>query len=229
MSSERENVVLCWSGGKDSALALHALRQAGRCTVTALLTTVTEEYDRISMHGVRRSLLYEQAASLRLPLHEVIIPPDASNEIYEARMAEALSQFHADGIRTMVFGDIFLEGIRTYREERLASAGMQGMFPLWERDTSELVASFWNGGFRAMTTCVDSKQLPKTFVGRLIDPAFVEELPRSADPCGENGEFHSFVFDGPIFDHPVPFSVGETVQRGEFFFCDLIPLGIDDS
>ena len=220
----RERALFCWSGGKDSALALHSILRERRWSVTALLTTVTEEYDRISMHGVRRALLRQQAAALGLPLEEVLIPRDASNEAYEAAMTEALTRWRSDGIRTVVFGDIFLEDLRKWREERLALAGMEGRFPLWKRDTAALARSLGTLGFKAITTCVDTQAIGGQFVGRMIDAQFLAELPPTADPCGENGEYHSFVFDGPIFTRPVAFTVGEKVLRDErFYFCDLVP------
>ena len=219
-----EPVLVSWSGGKDSALALHEVLRGGTHRVAALLTTVTEDYDRISMHGVRRALLEQQVAALGFALEQVLIPKNASNEEYEADMARALAKYKEMGVQTVVFGDIFLEDLRKYREEKLASAGMKAVFPLWKRDTAELARSLGALGFRSITTCVDTNVLGNEFVGRVIDEQFLADLPAFVDPCGENGEFHSFVYDGPIFNGAVRFSVGEKVLRDErFWFCDLVP------
>jgi len=218
-----DEVLFCWSGGKDSAMALHALRAAGDCRVAALLTTITEEYDRISMHGVRRALLERQAESLGLPLHAVLIPPQCINATYEARMKDALAQYFALGVRRVAFGDIFLEDLRAYREKNLGQVGMQALFPIWKRDTHELAREFVRLGFRAITVCVDPRVLDASFAGRELDASFFADLPPGADPCGENGEFHTFVFDGPVFQTPIAFRVGEKVLRDGFCFCDLLP------
>jgi uncharacterized protein (TIGR00290 family) len=218
-----EPLLFCWSGGKDSALALHALLAQENVRVAALLTTVTEGYDRISMHGVRRELLRRQAESLRLPLHEVFIPPQCVNPVYEARMEAAMRHFLGQGIRRVAFGDIFLEDLRLYREKNLARLDMQALFPLWKRDTRELIREFQASGFRAIAVCVDPRVLDASFAGREVDAAFLADLPPNVDPCGENGEFHTFVFDGPIFTRPVEFTVGEVVERDSFVFCDLLP------
>jgi len=188
-----------------------------------LLTTVTEGHERISIHGVRRELLRRQAESLRLPLHEVLIPPQCVNPIYETRMEEALRMHLAQGVRKVAFGDIFLQDLRIYRENNLARLGMEALFPLWKRDTRELISAFHKTGFRAISVCIDGKLLDSSFAGRGLDESFFRDLPMGVDPCGENGEFHTFVFDGPIFHRPIPFTVGETVQRDSFFFCDLLP------
>jgi len=218
-----DEVLFCWSGGKDSAMALYALRAAGDCRVAALLTTITEEYDRISMHGVRRALLERQAESLGLPLHAVLIPPQCINATYEARMKDALAQYFALGVRRVAFGDIFLEDLRAYREKNLGQVGMQALFPIWKRDTHELAREFVRLGFRAITVCVDPRVLDASFAGRELDASFFADLPPGADPCGENGEFHTFVFDGPVFQTPIAFRVGEKVLRDGFCFCDLLP------
>jgi uncharacterized protein (TIGR00290 family) len=217
------DVLFCWSGGKDSAMALHALRASREYRITALLTTITEEYDRISMHGVRRALLERQAESLGLPLHAVLIPPQCINATYEERMNEALAQHFARGVRSVAFGDIFLEDLRVYREKNLAQIGMQGLFPIWKRDTRDLVREFVRLGFRAITVCVDPRVLDASFAGRELDASFFADLPPGVDPCGENGEFHTFVFDGPVFKTPIAFRVGEKVLRDDFCFCDLLP------
>jgi uncharacterized protein (TIGR00290 family) len=218
-----EEVLFCWSGGKDSAMALHALRAARDCRVTALLTTIIEEYDRISMHGVRRALLERQAESLGLPLHAVLIPPQCINATYEERMKEALALHFARGVRRVAFGDIFLEDLRVYREKNLALVGMQAMFPIWKRDTRELALEFVRQHFRAITVCVDPRVLDASFAGRELDASFFADLPAGVDPCGENGEFHTFVYDGPVFQTPIAFRVGEKVLRDGFCFCDLLP------
>jgi uncharacterized protein (TIGR00290 family) len=225
MGTALEKVLLTWSGGKDSALALHGLMGSGEWQVVSLLTTVTEEFDRISMHGVRRALLEEQARSLGMPLEIVYLPRDATNEEFEGRMRGRLEEFRARGVRSVAFGDIFLEELRTYREKNLSVMGMGALFPLWKRDTGELARSFVTLGFRAVVTCVDSTALSGEFVGREFDERFLADLPASVDPCGENGEFHSFVYDGPIFSWAVAHSLGETVIRDErFHFRDLLPL-----
>ncbi len=220
-----EPILFCWSGGKDSAMALHALRQ-DNVPIAALLTTVTETYDRISMHGVRRELLLRQAESIGLPLHEVRIPPQCINPIYEARMEEALRVHYDAGVRTVAFGDIFLEDLRAYREKNLARIGMTAVFPIWKRDTRELIRSFHAAKFRAVAACVDPKVLDPSFAGRELDASFFRDLPAGVDPCGENGEFHTFVFDGPIFRNPIPVRVGEIVERDSFIYCDLLPPGV---
>ena len=218
-----EQVLFCWSGGKDSAMALHTLLQDPNLRIAALLTTVTEGYDRISMHGVRRELLLQQAQRIGLPLHEVHIPPECVNPTYESRMEAALQIHFENGIRKVAFGDIFLEDLRTYREKNLARIGMTALFPIWKRNTRELIGSFHALGFRSITVCVDSKVLDRSFAGRELDHAFFEDLPPHVDCCGENGEFHTFTFDGPIFNEAVPFRVGESVQRDSLVFCDLLP------
>lgn len=220
----KEKILFCWSGGKDSALALHAVQRAGRHEVAALLTTVTAGYDRISMHGVRRALLREQAASLGLPLCEVFISMGATNGEYESRMGEALARYREEGIETVAFGDIFLEDLKDYRERNLARLGMRGMFPIWKRNTRELVNTFMDRGFRAVTSCVDSRVLDHSFAGRVIDEQFLVDLPEGVDPCGENGEFHSFVFAGPNLSRTIGFELGETVVREGFVFRDLVPV-----
>jgi uncharacterized protein (TIGR00290 family) len=216
-------VLVSWSGGKDSCFALYETQTAAEYRVAALLTTLTRDYDRISMHGVRRELLEEQAASLGLPLHKVFISKDASNDEYEMKMAEAFAEYGGQGIDSIVFGDLFLADIRAYREKFLARHGMNGLFPVWKRDTSSFIREFIELGFKTIVTCVDSKVLDGSFVGKTIDEAFLSTLPESVDPCGENGEFHTFVFDGPTFARPVKFSFGEIVLRESFWFCDLVP------
>jgi len=216
-------VVFSWSGGKDSAMALHALRHDPIFEVVALLTTVTEGYDRISMHGVRRELLQRQAVSIGLPLEEVSIPPQCVNAVYESRMAGALLRFEQSGVQHFAFGDIFLRDLRAYREEKLARIGATALFPLWDIDTRELALRFIRDGFRAVTVCIDPQKLGNSFAGRELDARFFADLPPGVDPCGENGEFHTFVFDGPIFRAPIAVRTGEIVERDSFVFCDLLP------
>jgi len=222
LKSDSELVLFCWSGGKDSAMALHALLQQKNVHVTGLLTTVTEGYERVSMHGVRLDLLRRQAESIGLPLQEVRIPPQCANVIYEERMESAMRAAYARGIRRIAFGDIFLEDLRMYRERNLAKIGMEAMFPIWKRNTHELAQSFVLLGFRARTVCIDPRVLDRSFSGRELTATFFRELPPSADPCGENGEFHTFVFDGPIFKEPVTCKTGELAERDGFIFCDLL-------
>lgn len=220
-----EKVLFTWSGGKDSALALYELLKSRSYEIVALLTTVTEDYDRISMHGVRRALLEQQARSLGLPLKIVYIPKNSSNEDYEAKLREKLLQYKGDGVNSVVFGDIFLEDVRKYREDNLARVGMKPLFPIWKRDTAELAHTFIDLGFKAIITCVDSNSLDKRFVGRTFDERFLSEIPSNVDPCGENGEFHSFVYDSPIFKKRIRFRKGRVVLRdNRFYFCDLVPV-----
>jgi uncharacterized protein (TIGR00290 family) len=219
-----EKILFAWSGGKDSALALYKVLSGQRYEVTALLTTVTAGYDRISMHGVRQVLLEQQANSLGFPLEKVWIPQGGSNAEYESRMRQVLEKHLGNGVRAVAFGDIFLEDIREYRERNLAKVGMAGVFPLWGRDTHRLIRSFLDLHFKAVVTCVDSIALGKEFVGRDIDEGFLMELPDGVDVCGENGEYHSFVYEGPILRERIEYTRGEIVSRdGRFFYCDLNP------
>ena len=220
-----EPIALCWSGGKDSSLAWDRLRLETRYRVVTLVTTFTEDYNRVSMHGVRRELLLAQAEALGLPLEEVWIPREASNAAYEARMAETLSRLRDSlGIRTVAFGDIFLEDLKVYREKQLAALNMNCIFPLWKRDTWELAEEFIESGFRGMTACIDPRRLDARFAGRELDARFFAELPADCDPCGENGEFHSFVYAGPDWANAIALLRGEIVLRDSFLFCDLLPL-----
>lgn len=218
-----KTVLVSWSGGKDSCLALYELLQSREYTVAALLTTVTRDYDRVSMHGVRRALLERQAESLGLPLRQVLIPKGATNDEYERALAGVFSEYRERDIEAVVFGDLFLEDVRAYREQFLARHGMRGLYPVWGRDTAEFVKRFVALGFKAVVTCVSADVLDGSFAGRLIDEGFLASLPTGVDPCGENGEFHTFVFGGPSFKEEVRFSVGERVLRDSFWFCDLIP------
>lgn len=221
----RRPVIVAWSGGKDCTLALREIERGGEYSPVALLTTVTSDYERISMHGVRRPLLQAQAASLGVPLFEVEISPRADNQEYEAKMDAALSALRSatSGICGVVFGDLFLEDIRAYRESNLARVGLNAIFPLWGRDTREVATQFTELGFRAAVVCVDSTALDRSFAGREYDASFVADLPKGVDPCGENGEFHTFVYDGPLFANPVAHERGEVVLRDErFFYADLL-------
>jgi uncharacterized protein (TIGR00290 family) len=218
-------VALSWSGGKDSALALWVLREELGIEPVALLTTVTEDYDRVSMHGVRSALVRAQAEAAKLPLVEVGIPAACVNEVYEARMAKALATPPLAQAETMAFADLYLEDIRAYREERLLGAGRKALFPLWGRDTASLAREFIEAGFEATLVCVDPRQIPPSLAGRTFDESLLAELPASADPCGENGEFHTFVHGGPIFAAPLEVETGETTARDGFVFTDLRPQG----
>lgn len=219
-----ERVLFSWSGGKDSAMALQELRADSEYEVVALLTTVTEDFDRVSMHGVRRALLQQQAQCLGLPLAELRLPKEVSNATYEESMSSILSRYKDDGVTGVAFGDISLEDLRAHRERNLARLEMQAIFPLWNRDPYSLLRSLIAGGFQAVTTCVDGKVLGREFVGRNIDDAFISDLPAGVDVCGENGEYHSFVHSGPIFNEPIAHRRGEVVLRDDrFWYCDLIP------
>jgi uncharacterized protein (TIGR00290 family) len=215
-------LALGWSGGKDSALALQALRAAGREPV-ALLTTVTEGVERISIHGVRRELLHRQARATGIEVVEVRIPLPCPNEVYEARMEEALARPPLDAVAEVAFGDLFLEDIRAYREERLAPTGRSALFPVWGRDTAALARDFLEAGFEAIVATVDPRSLDASFAGRAYDADFLQELPSHVDPCGENGEFHTFVHAGPVFDAPIAVETGEVVERDGFVYADILP------
>lgn len=202
-----------WSGGKDSSFALYTLLQEKSVDIRYLVTTVNSEHQRISMHGVRRELLHEQARLIGIPVHEILLPDSPSMSSYENAMEAGLRPILEEGIRHCVFGDIFLEDLRAYREQKLAEIGVQGIFPLWKQDTRALVERFIDLGFKTVVVCVQADKLDESFVGRTIDRDFLNDLPDNVDPCGENGEFHTFVYDGPIFTRPVNFSLGERVFR----------------
>jgi uncharacterized protein (TIGR00290 family) len=219
----KDRLLFAWSGGKDSALALYQLKYTENVDIVALLTTVTEGYDRTSMHGVRRSLLAEQANALGFPLEEVSIPQICTNEIYEQRMQQILEKYRQQGISHAAFGDLFLEEVRAYREERMKRIGMRCVFPLWGKPTAELAAQFVELGFRAIVVCVDTEALGREFAGQEYNADFIRDLPPGVDPCGENGEFHTFVYNGPIFSRPIRFQHGQKVLReNRFYYADLI-------
>jgi uncharacterized protein (TIGR00290 family) len=213
---------LSWSGGKDSALTLWTLRSQG-VEPEALITTVTDAYDRISMHGVRRELLSRQSDAVGIPLVEVRIPPACVNDVYEARMAQAFASPPLSDVQAVAFGDLFLKDVRAYRETRLAANDLRGLFPLWGRDTSALAREFIAAGFQAFIVCLDPRALGASFAGRAYDEQLLVDLPVTVDPCGENGEFHTFVHAGPIFTEPIACDTGEIVERDGFVFCDVIP------
>lgn len=219
----REKILFSWSSGKDSGMAFYVLSQMDNYEVTALLTTVTDAYQRVSMHGVRVELLEQQAESLGLPLEKILITPNADNKQYEEKMQATLEKHKLNGVSTVAFGDIFLEDLKKYREDNLAKVQMKACFPIWKRDTAELSRTFVKLGFKAVITCVDTDVLDGKFAGRIYDD-ILDELPANIDPCGENGEFHSFVFDGPIFAKPIAINIGQAVLRdNRFNFCDVLP------
>jgi len=222
----RTPVVMSWSGGKDSVMALHESLGASECEIVELMATVSEEYRRVSHHGVREELLDAQAAAIGIPLHKVYLPSGqgggCSNEVYEAIMNRVMDGYKARGVSTVAFGDLFLEDLRAWREANLAKAGIRGLFPIWKRNTTELAREVIRLGYKAYVSCVEAHVGPG-FVGRLYDEKFLNELSSTIDPCGENGEFHSFVFDGPIFRTPVAVEVGELVTRDGRFYADLLP------
>jgi len=237
-------VVVSWSGGKDSALALYHARRDPRYRVAQLLTSVNAHYGRVSMHGVRVALLEAQASRLGLPLTQLRLPEMPDMATYDAALLASLTALRAQGVGRAVYGDIFLADLRAYREAQLARAGLRGEFPLWQRASEDILREFWALGFRAIVVCVNDRYLDASFCGRLLDEAFVRDLPPGVDPCGENGEYHSFVFDGPDFSAPISFTVGERVRRtyapaagratsslpaaddpfaAGFWYCDLLP------
>jgi uncharacterized protein (TIGR00290 family) len=214
---------LSWSSGKDSAWSLEVVRRQGEYEVEALLTTVNAEFQRVAMHAVRESLLQAQAERTGLPLVTVPIPYPCPNEAYERAMAAAMRRARAEGVTHMIFGDLFLEDIRRYREEKLAGTGITPVFPLWGLDTRQLANEMVGGGLRALLTCVDPKKLDTSFAGRLFDASLLADLPPEVDPCGENGEFHTFACQGPMFRQPVEFKRGVVVERDGFVFADALP------
>ncbi|MEB2776955.1 diphthine--ammonia ligase [Algoriphagus sp. D3-2-R+10] len=248
MTNKKPKALFNWSGGKDSALTLYKLQQSQEVEIACLLTSISQKYQRISMHGVRVDLLEAQTEQIGIPLVKMEVPDMPSMTVYEETMRNMLSELKKEGITASVFGDIFLEDLRTYRENKLAELDLTGVFPLWKQPTDLLIQEFLDLGFKTITTCVNEKYLDKSFVGRVIDEDFLKDLPANVDPCGENGEFHTFVYDGPIFSKPINFEKGEVVLRKYeapkteddadqcfskekedpthygFWYCDLIPL-----
>jgi len=233
----KPKAIFNWSSGKDSALALYKILQEDQFEVTSLLTSINKEYQRISMHGVPVSLLQKQAESLGFPLIKMELPKEPSMEEYREIMNKTMNEIKSQGVTHSIFGDIFLEDLRQYREDQLNQIGMKGIFPLWKINTADLIHEFLDLGFKTIVTCVNETYVDKSFAGRIINENFIKDLPKNIDPCGENGEFHTFTFDGPIFKNPIDFEIGETVKKtypkpksdendgkGEyvFWFCDLI-------
>ncbi len=224
MNNKRQ-ILFSWSGGKDSSLALYEIQKNLNYEIAALITTITADYDRVSMHGLRTSLLEEQAKYLNIPLERVVISKNASNDEYESKFNEVLLRYKETGISQVVFGDLFLEDIKKYREDLLQKVDMECLFPIWKRDTAKLAYEFIDLGFKVITVCVDLNVLVKEFAGREFNKEFLNDLPEGIDPCGENGEFHTFVYDGPIFSKKINHKLGEIVLRDErFYYCDILPL-----
>ncbi|MGH2644823.1 MAG: diphthine--ammonia ligase [Chitinophagaceae bacterium] len=226
-----------WSGGKDAAFSLFKMQQNSSFSIDYLLTNVSASYDRISMHGVRKELLLKQAHAIGIPLQIIYLPEQADMQIYNRLIEDKLMEFSKKGIRYAIFGDIFLEDLRKYREEQLSTVGVKAVFPLWKKNTTDIIKEFLDAGFKAIITCVNARLLNRSFAGREISLNLLNDLPVDVDPCGENGEFHSFVFDGPVFKNPVKFVKGEIIERtypvpenkeitwdNRFYFCDLLPL-----
>ena len=231
-----------WSGGKDSSLALYHILNDKKYSVEKLLTNISSQYQRVSMHGVREELLQQQADAIGIPLQKIILPDQPSMADYEAHMMKTMKQLQEEKFTNSIFGDIFLEDLKIYRETQLAKVGITGVFPLWKRDTTELINEFIDLGFKTIVVCINEKYLDKSFCGRIIDKDFIKDLPQNVDVCGENGEFHTFVFDGPIFKNPVSYKKGEIVYKKYdapksaadacftkadatqygFYFCDLL-------
>ena len=241
---KNKKTIFNWSGGKDSAMALYYLLNDSNYEIRYLLTSINQDSQRISMHGVRKELLYEQAQSIDIPLKELHLPKETSMKIYENELFSVMNNFTKEGIDYAAFGDIFLEDLRKYREKQLEKVQMKALFPLWKKDTKQLIQDFMALGFKTIVTAVDGSKLDASFAGRIIDKEFITDLPDNVDPCGENGEFHSFVFDGPIFKKPIDFTKGEIIKKEytvgtcsnfedkkeavekkkyTFWFCDLIP------
>jgi uncharacterized protein (TIGR00290 family) len=229
-----EKAFFNWSGGKDSSLALYKTLKEGQFDVRYLLSNISEKYRRVSMHGIRESLLEQQAQSIGIPLLKMEIPEAADMISYEKRLEQTLHQFSAQAINTALFGDIFLEDLKKYREQQLQKLGIKAHFPLWQQNTSELIHEFLDLGFKTIVSCVNASYLDKSFVGRVIDKDFIKDLPGNVDPCGEHGEFHTFTFEGPLFKQSIPFELGEITEHSypnpskneadyQFWFCDLIP------
>jgi uncharacterized protein (TIGR00290 family) len=226
VNTSRQKAWLAWSSGKDSAWALHAIRQGGDFEVVALLTTINRTHQRVAMHAVREALVEMQAAVAGLPLVKVPIPSPCPNETYEEAMSVAMAWARDEGVRHIVFGDLFLEDIRAYREKHLAACGMTPIFPVWRKDTRRLAEEMLSGGLSAFLTCVDPRKLDPRFAGRRFDANLLREFPSTVDPCGENGEFHTFANAGPMFEREIPVRLGEIVERDGFVFADLLPWAV---
>lgn len=218
----KRKTLLSWSTGKDSAWALYQLQQDPKIDVVGLFCTVNQEFNRVAMHGVRRELLELQAERVGLPLEVIAIPYPCSNNEYEMRMTRFIDQVRADNVDFCAFGDLYLEDVRQYRENNLNNTGITPIFPLWRKSTAEISSEMINNGLRAIVTCIDPKRMSETFVGREYNKSFLQDIPVEVDPCGENGEFHSFAFDGPMFREPINVSAGETVHRDGFVFSELL-------
>jgi uncharacterized protein (TIGR00290 family) len=235
----KSKAIFNWSGGKDSAICLHKILQSQQYDVIGLLTSINKQYQRISMHGVRVDLLQKQSESIGLPLIKIQLPEVATMELYDEIMRKTLTELKSQGVSVSVFGDIFLEDLRKYREDKLSELNLKAVFPLWKIPTTELIHEFIDLGFKAIITCVNDKYLDQSFAGRLIDTELLKDLPNNVDPCGENGEFHSFVYDGPIFKNQIPFIKGEIIYKkydsakqdndksddpfkNGFWYCDLV-------
>ena len=226
----KAKAIFNWSSGKDSAMALYKVLQEDALSIHCLMTTINAQHDSISMHGVRTALLEKQAESIGIPLYKLELPEMPSMGVYSEIIGNAMQQFKLEGVESSVFGDIFLEDLKVYREEQLAQIGLTAVFPLWKQPTKELLKSFIDAGFKAIVVCVDDRCLDKSFVGRLLDHDFLRDLPATVDPCGENGEYHSFVCDGPLFAKPIDFTKGEVVYKTYvqeetsygFYYCDLM-------
>lgn len=216
----RKNTWLSWSSGKDSAWALHVLRQSDEYEVTGLFTTINSAFDRVAMHAVRVELLRRQAQAVGLPLQLIEIPYPCSDEQYAAVMSDFMARARSEEVSCMAFGDLYLQDVRCYREERMQGTGIEAVFPLWGKPTRPLLQEMLAGGLRACLTCVDPRVLPANFAGRELTSALLESMPANIDPCGENGEFHTFVFDGPMFTQPLDIEMGEVVERDGFVFAD---------
>lgn len=218
----RKKALVSWSSGKDSAWMLHVLRQSNEYEIVGLLTTINNNFDRVAMHGVRRELLEAQAEAAGLPLWKVPLPWPCSNQEYETAMSTACAKAIDAGVRAVAFGDLFLEDVRHYREDRMCGTGLSPLFPIWKRDTRQLIHEMCAQGVRSRIVCLDPQKLPASFAGRDLDSQLVNEFPQGIDPCGERGEFHTFVYDGPMFTHAISIENGEVVTRDGFVFADLI-------
>lgn len=223
MAKHKEPILLSWSGGKDSAMTLWELRKGGDYDVTHLITTISECDQQIPMHGIKRKLLESQAKAIGLPLTIIELPKPCPNETYVERMHAALLPFREQGISKIAFGDIYLDDLRDFREEHLEDVGFEALFPLWHRDTKDLAYAFINAKFKAVITCICENSLKQEMAGRVFERSLLADLPLSVDPCGENGEFHTFVYDGPLFNHAIPIKLGKTYNGGDFFYCEIRP------